>query len=227
MVRDPRIERGLLAQLTKRRRQLESGDRPLGWKLGMGVPAAMGKLGIEAPLTGYLLESGRVHDGGTVELAGWSNPKLEPEVAAHMGADVGPDASREDVERAIAGYGVAIELVDPDPDADDPEAILGANIFQRHVVLGPLVEDASLDALRARIQRGGEEAAATGDVTEVTGHPVGLVQHVANVLGHAGEHLRAGNVVICGSIVPALDVAAGDEITFEIERLGSLSVAFA
>jgi 2-keto-4-pentenoate hydratase len=34
-------------------------------------------------------------------------------------------------------------------------------------------------------------------------------------------------VVICGSIVPALDVAPGDEVEFELDRLGSLSVRFA
>src|SRR5205814_9905088 len=136
MVRDPRIERGLLAQLTGRRRRLESGERPLGWKLGMGVPAAMTRLGIEAPLTGYLLESGRVQSGATVELAGWEHPKLEPDVAVHLGADVPEEASRADAESAIAGYGVAIELVDLDADEADPEAILAANIYQRHVLLG-------------------------------------------------------------------------------------------
>jgi 2-keto-4-pentenoate hydratase len=62
MARDPRIERGLLAQLTARRGRIEAGDRSLGWKLGMGVPAAMQKLGTSAPLVGYLLESARVEE---------------------------------------------------------------------------------------------------------------------------------------------------------------------
>ncbi|MEA2311907.1 MAG: hypothetical protein QOE28_1875 [Solirubrobacteraceae bacterium] len=226
MARDPRIERGLLAQLTRRRQQLEAGERPLGWKLGMGVPAAMGKLGIEAPLTGYLLESGRVESGETVDISSWANPKLEPEIAVHLGADVVENSSRELAEAAIAGYGVAIELVDIDPSADDPEAILAANIFQRHVLLGPLQEGVSIEALRGTIRRGGEEVAATDDATEVTGSPVDLVRHVADVLEHAGEHLRAGNVVICGSIVPALAVAPGDEVEVELDRLGSISVRF-
>jgi 2-keto-4-pentenoate hydratase len=188
MARDPRIERGLLAQLTRRRQQLEADERPLGWKLGMGVPAAMSKLGIEAPLTGYLLESGRVESGATVDISGWANPKLEPEIAVHLGADVAEDSSRELAEAAIAGYGVAIELVDLDPSADDPEVILAANIFQRHVLLGPLREGVSIEALRGTVRRGGEEAAATDDATEVTGSPVDLVRHVADVLEHAGEH---------------------------------------
>jgi 2-keto-4-pentenoate hydratase len=227
MARDPRIERGMLAQLTERRRRIEAGEASLGWKLGMGVPAAMAKLGTDAPLVGYLLAPARVDDGGTVALAGWSNPKLEPEIAVHMGSELAAGASREDAEAAIAGLGVAIELVDPDPDADDPEAILAADIFQRHVLLGPVAEGASAAGTSARIAKNGEEAAAADDATDATGDPVDLVLHVANTVGAMGEALRAGEVVICGSVVLALDVAAGDTVEVSIEPLGSLRVTFA
>jgi 2-keto-4-pentenoate hydratase len=226
MARDPRIERGMLAQLTQRRQRLEGGEASLGWKLGMGVPAAMQKLGTDAPLVGYLLAGARVDDGGTVSLDGWGNAKLEPEIAAHLGADLAAGASREEAAAAIAGFGVAIELVDLDPDADDPEAILAADIFQRHVLLGPLVEGALPDGVSARVLRNGDEAAATGDATEATGDPVDLVRHVADVVGGAGEGLRAGEVVICGSVVPALGVAPGDTVEVRLDPLGSLTVSF-
>ncbi len=226
MARDPRIERGMLAQLTERRRRIEAGEAPLGWKLGMGVPAAMAKLGTDAPLVGYLLAPARVDDGGTVSLDGWSNPKLEPEIAVHMGADLAAGASRSDAEAAIAGLGVAIELVDPDPDADDPEAILAADIFQRHVLLGPVVEGAGAAGVSARIEHNGDEAATTADATEATGDPVDLALHVANTLGAVGETLRAGEVVICGSVVPALGVAPGDTVEVQLDPLGSLRVTF-
>jgi 2-keto-4-pentenoate hydratase len=227
MARDPRIERGMLAQLTDRRQRLDGGEASLGWKLGMGVPAAMAKLGTDAPLVGFLLASGRVDDGGTVSLEGWGNPKLEPEVAVHLGADLPAGASRADAEAAIAGLGVAIELVDLDPEAADPEALLAADIFQRHVLLGPPVEGASAAGAPARVRQNGDEAATTADATEATGDPVELVRHVADVVGEAGELLRAGEVVICGSVVPALDVAAGDTVEVELDGLGALRVTFA
>ena len=216
----------MLAQLTERRRRIEAGEPSLGWKLGMGVPAAMAKLGTDAPLVGYLLAPARVDDGGTVSLDGWGTAKLEPEIAVHMGSDLGPGASRADAEAAIAGLGVAIELVDLDPGADDPEAILAADIFQRHVLLGPVVEGAGAAGASARALKNGDEAASTGDATEATGDPVDLVLHVANVVGAAGETLRAGEVVICGSVVPALDVAPGDAVEVQLDPLGSLSVYF-
>ena len=217
----------MLAQLTERRRRIEAGEASLGWKLGMGVPAAMAKLGTDAPLVGYLLAPARVEDGGTVSLDGWGTAKLEPEIAVHMGAGLAAGASRADAEAAIAGLGAAIELVDLDPGADDPEAILAADIFQRHVLLGPMVEGASAAGVSARALKNGDEVASTGDATEATGDPVDLVLHVANVVAAAGETLRAGEVVICGSVVPALDVAPGDTVEVQLDPLGSLSVSFA
>ena len=216
----------MLAQLTERRRRIEAGEAALGWKLGMGVPAAMARLGIDAPLVGYLLAPALLADGGTVPLDGWGNAKLEPEIAAHMAADLPAGATRSEAEAAIAGLGVAIELVDIDPDAADPEAILAADIFQRHVLLGPLVEGASAAGVSARALQNGEEAASAGDATEATGDPVELVLHVANFVGEAGETLRAGEVVICGSVVPALDVAPGDTVEVRLDPLGSLTVSF-
>src|SRR5215210_5816503 len=115
MARDPRIERGLLAQLTERRRRIDGGDVSLGWKLGMGTPAAMQKLGTSAPLVGYLLEPGRVEPGDRPSIDGWQNPRLEPEIAVHLAADLDGDASRDDALAAIGGIGPAMELVDPDP----------------------------------------------------------------------------------------------------------------
>ena len=177
----------MLAQLTERRRRIEDGEASLGWKLGMGVPAAMAKLGTDAPLVGYLLAPARVDDGGTVSLDGWGTAKLEPEIAVHMGADLAAGASRADAEAAIAGLGPAIELVDLDPSADDPEAILAADIFQRHVLLGPVSEGATAAGTSARALKNGDEAAATADATEATGDPVDLVLHVANVVGRRGR----------------------------------------
>jgi 2-keto-4-pentenoate hydratase len=224
---DDRIERGMATQLAERRRRIDAGEAPLGWKLGMGVPAAMEKLGTSAPLVGFLNEPARVESGATVQLAGWSTPKLEPEIAVHMGAGLGRDASREDAEAAIAGLGVAIELVDLDAGESDPEKILAADIYQRHVLLGPVRAGASASGVTASILKGGAEAASADDATAATGDPVELVLHVARTLANAGESLRAGEVVICGSVVPALDVAAGDTVEVTLEPLGTLTVSFA
>jgi 2-keto-4-pentenoate hydratase len=158
-----------------------------------------------------------LESGGQADLSGWGNPRLEPEIAVH----VGPGGE-------IAGMGVAIELVDPDPAAKDPEAILAGDVFQRHTIFGPMVEGfREARGVRARVTRNGEEVAATDDATELTGDPVELVRHVARTLEAAGEQIQEGDVVICGSVVAALEVAPGDEVVVELDPLGTVSVRFA
>ena len=215
MAEDERITRGMRSQLGDRRRAIARDDRGLGWKLGFGTPPAMQKLGTDAPLVGYLLESARIESGAVVDISSWVNPRLEPEIVARVGEDGG-----------IAAIGAAIELVDPDPNASDPEAILETDIFQRYVMLGPVTEGASVADVSLRLTVNGEEVAATDDVTEATGDLDGLVAHVAKTLEAAGETLERGDMVICGSIVAALAISPGDEVEVGLEPLGSLSVSF-
>ena len=134
---DPRIATGMRAQLACRRKQLAAGDAPLGWKVGFGAPAVMQKLGITAPIVGYLMRSGLVAPDAEVSFAGWSKPVVEPEIALHMGADLDAGADRATAQAAIAAIGPAFELADVDLPPEDVQAILTRNIYQRHVMLGP------------------------------------------------------------------------------------------
>jgi 2-keto-4-pentenoate hydratase len=90
-----------------------------------------------------------------------------------------------------------------------------------------VAEGADGRALSARVTRDGEELATAGNATEATGDLVDLVVHVASTLEPAGEKLGAGDVVICGSIVPALEIASGQEVEVTVDPLGSVRVAFA
>ncbi len=227
--RDPRIARGMAAQLASRRQRLVSGDKPLGWKVGFGAPAAMQKLGIVAPLVGYLTDRALLDSGAGVSLAGWKKPAAEAEIAVHLGADLPGGASREQARRAIAGLGAAIELADVEFPPDDVEKILAGNIYQRHVILGQ--SDASragcvLDGIHCRITRNAKEIASTTDPQALTGELVSIVRQVADELAACGERLRAGQVIITGSITPPLFVGPGEAIWFELAPVGSVSVRF-
>lgn len=227
---DPRILRGMAAQLDRRRKRLGAGERPLGWKVGFGAPAAMRKLAIKAPLIGFLTDQALVATGATVSLAGWSKPAAEPEIAVHMGRDLSAGADRGTVKAAIAGLGPAIELADVDRPPEDVEHILFGNIYQRHVIVGPC--DASraggvVDGLHGHITRNGSALAQTSDPQALTGDLIDIVRHVADTLAAFGETLRSGQIIITGSIVPPLWVEAGEEITFELDPAGSVSIHFA
>ena len=214
-VSDERITRGMERQLADLRRKLDRDERPLGWKLGFGTEEAMKTLGTDAPLVGHLVNAGRLESGAVVDISKWDNPKLEPEVVARVGE-----------KGEITAIGAAIELADLDTKVRDPQEVLEANIFQRHVLLGPVTEDADPADARLSVVVNGEEAASAEDVTEATGDLDGLVKHVAKTLKAAGAELERGDMVICGSIVPALDVAPGDTVEVRLPPHGSLTVSF-
>jgi 2-keto-4-pentenoate hydratase len=228
---DSRVDKGLKAQLERRRELIAAGARAIGWKVGFGAPAMLERLKLDAPLTGFLLESGLVRSDDTVSLAGWVKPVAEPEIAVHLGRDLAAGASEADVRAAIAAIGPAIELADLDPPPDDIEAALAGNIYQRHVVLGQKDTGragARLDGLTARVRRNGRQVAETADLEANTGRIIFIVGHVANVLAHFGEGLKAGEVVICGSVVPPFFLEATDtEIAYDLDPVGGVSVRFA
>lgn len=226
---DVRIARGMTAQLDKRRARIAAGEKPLGWKVGFGAPAAMKMLDIEAPLIGYLMHSALLPNNATVALAGWTKPAAEAEIAVHMKTDLGAHADRAAIQAAIAGISPAIELADVTFVPDDVEKILADNIYQRHVILGAC--DASrtgalLDGIRARIDRNGSAIADTTDPQAATGEIIAIVGHVANTLAAHGESLRKNDVIITGSITPPLFVCAGEHLEFSLPPLDTLGVQF-
>ena len=227
---DARISRGMGLLLGAWRGRLASGERHIGWKMGYGAPAARERLGITAPLVGFLTDAALVAPGATVPLAGWGKPLAEPEIALYLGKDIPGGASCDTVRAAISAVGPAFELVDVGVRSTDVAEILAGNISHRRVVLGG--RDTSraggvLKGLTGRVFRNGVEEAVSDDPGGANGDMIDNVRLMADTLADFGEMLRAGEVIITGSIVPAPAVGAGDEIVFQLEPIGNLSVRFA
>ena len=227
---DPRIVNGMKQQLRWRRELLAQGKRPLGWKLAFGGPAAMERLKINAPLVGFLMRDAVIASGSSVSLAGWKKPAAEPELAVYLRSDVAPDSDRQTIQAAIAGLGAAIELADVDHPSEDVEGTLARNIYQRHLIFGERDSSragGSLTGLQARVERNGWETANTTELEALTGELITIVAHVANLLARFGEGLRAGELIIAGSITPPLWVEVGERLSFHLEPLQPISVSFA
>ena len=225
---DPRILRGMKTQLKLRQDRLSAGEKSLGWKVGFGAPGAMERLGIDAPLIGFLTDGTSLRSGVTLSLAGWTKPAAEPEIAVYMGKDLLAASGREATQAAIASIGPAIELADVDFPPEDVEAILAGNIYNRHVILGRADSSRAgcvLDGLVGRIYRNGREVAATTDPQALTGDLVDIVRHVTDLLAALGERLRAGEVIITGSIVPPLRMESKEDIRFTLDPIDTISIS--
>jgi 2-keto-4-pentenoate hydratase len=210
---DPRVRRGMNAQLELLHERLSAGDARLGWKVGFGTPEAFERLGTVAPLVGFLLRSALAPSGSVYSIGGFGYPALEPEVAVRVGPDGLPVA-----------LGPAFEIADVEATSD-VERILARDIFQRGVVLGPVAERSSLEGASALVTVNGEPTRVQ-DPESLPGAIRGVIAHVSSFLPEFGEELRAGDVVITGSIVPPLQVEPGDRVEYELHGIGSVSATF-
>jgi 2-keto-4-pentenoate hydratase len=207
------IERGTRALLTRRRELLAQGAEPVGWKIGFNVRATQERLGIDAPLAGFLTSDGLLDDGGTWSIEDDGPVIVESEVALEVGSD----------GRSIAALLPALELAD-EPDLDlEIEQILAGNIFHRAVAFGPRVETQQPGA--ARILVNGEEQHTVP--AERTGKRLAaMVEAVAARLADAGEELRAGDRIITGIIAPPHEASPGDTVRLELEAVGGVELRF-
>jgi len=217
-------------QLSLRRARIAAGEKPLGWKVGLGAPPAMERLKIRAPLVGFMMQRSLLPNHVTVPVGSWTKPVAEPEVAVYMGKDLPAGADRAAAAAAIAALGPAIELADLNPPPDDVEVTLAGNIFHRHVILGPQDKSragAKLDGLVGHVFRRGALVAKQEKIESLIGEMIGIVQHVAGTLGAYGEKLSAGDVIITGSIVPPPFIEPDEtEFAYRLEPIGELSVRF-
>jgi 2-keto-4-pentenoate hydratase len=217
-------------ELKLRRELLRAGKQPLGWKLAFGGPAAMQRLRINEPLVGFLMRDAIVPTGSVLSLHRWTKPAAEPEVAVYLQQDLPAGGDRQTTMAAIGGLGAAIEVADVNHPSEDVAGTLARNIYQRHLVLGPRNSSyarGSLRGLHARVALNEKEVANTSDLESLTGELIHIVTHVANLLFHFGEALRAGEIIIAGSITPPIWVQPGDKVGFQLEPLERISVEFA
>jgi len=228
-INDPRILRGMEKQLKLRQDRLNAGEKHIGWKVGFGAPLSMQKLRLERPLVGFLTDKVLLPSASSVSIAGWTKPAMEPEVAVHMGKDLLAGADLEKTREAIAALGPAIEVADVNFAPEDVEVILSDNIFNRHVILGktdPSRAGGQLAGLTGYVSHNDEDLPSVTALQSLTGDMIELVRHVANTLSVFGETLRAGDVIITGSIVPPLSVVANDFVSYRLEPMDMLSVNF-
>ena len=187
------------------RRQLAALGEIVGWKMGLTVPAVQQHLGLDGPVLGHLPRSA-VIDGSEHSLAGGTNVALEPELVLEIGE--GDEPSR---------MGVAIEVVDLNRSLDDLEDVLAENVFHRAVAFGPLCAPGEVPHVRVKLNSEEREAARPDD-------PAETLAFVREFLGRFGHEPEPGQLVIAGSLTPALPAAAGDVIEVAADGLGELAL---
>ena len=226
---DERVKTGLQRQKALRARRLGIGAKSIGWKVGFGAPTALELLGIDGPLIGFLTDQTVVDSGASIGTAEYQRGVVEFEVAVYLGHDLASGSSDDEARAAIAAVGSAIEIADVDLPVgpDHVEEILAGDIFHSGLVLGqPDPGRAGLDisGLVARVLVDGGEVAVTADLEAITGAYPSIVRTVADTLAANGLALKAGDVIITGSVVPPIDASSGRQFTFALDPFSPISI---
>ncbi|MCH9670614.1 MAG: fumarylacetoacetate hydrolase family protein [Gammaproteobacteria bacterium] len=211
--------------------RVQRGDRIVGFKAALTSKAMQRETGIPEPLMGTLLGS-RVFDGAepvSLSNGGFLRPTLEPEVAVLLKKDLsGPGVQVFDALAAIEGYFPAVEL-------GDYRYLEGTRVLQDSVACntynggtvigGPMSSPAGLDLRTEGMTMSlNGEPCASGTGVEVLGDPLNSVVFLANKLAEFDLSLKAGMVLLTGSITRSISLSAGDHIRVEFTRLGQLDV---
>ena len=206
------------------------GERIIGWKAGFTNKAAQAAFQATEPVCAFLLASGVYASGAEIPTARFVQVVVEAEVAFLMREDLaGPGVTPPRALRAVEGALPALELVDfrfsGKPVATD---VIADGVYANAIVLGaPLTDVSGLDlALEGLVYEHNGAIAATNTAAEVLGSPLNSLSWIANHLGARGLGLRAGDIVMTGSVSALLRPKAGDTIRATFTRLGSVGARF-
>ena len=212
-------------------RRQQAGARIVGKKIGVTSQAVMDMLKVYQPDFGYLLSDMVVASNAAIPMAGLIQPKAEGEIAFILKKDiVGPGVTAAEVLAATDAVATCFEIVDSrvrdwkiriqDTVADNASC----GVF----VLGDaLVSPRGLDLYTCGMvfEKNGE-IIATGAGAAALGHPANAVAWLANALGRLGVTLKAGEVILSGSLAAMTPVVAGDSLRVSIGGLGSCGLRF-
>jgi 2-keto-4-pentenoate hydratase len=221
--------------------QIAAGARVVGRKIGLTNPVVQAQFGVDRPDFGVLFDGMACAPGTPIDGARTLQPKIEAEIAFVLaedltGAMIGPAevaaatayvvAALEIVDSRIAGWDIGIV----DTIADNGSSGLFV-LGDRRQELGRLDLAECAMTLR-RVASGGAAWAgggvvSTGTGASILGDPLAAVAWLAAAVRDHGRPLRAGEVVLSGSLGPMVPVAPGDAFHADISGVGHVSCVFA
>lgn len=211
--------------------RLADGHTLVGKKIGLTSKAMQAGLGVYEPDYGYITDRMMVLDGEPLSLSELVAPKVESEVAFVLKEDLaGPGVTVARVLQATAGIMPALEIIDTrikDWKIKIQDTIADGASIGRVIVSGRLVpvDEFDLRYMGLVFDKNGETV-ATAAGAAVLGHPANAVAWLANKLAAYGISLKAGEIIMSGSLTAACPVAAGDSVQAAFDRLGTVGARF-
>jgi 2-keto-4-pentenoate hydratase len=203
--------------------------RVAGLKIATTTKVMQQLMGIDHPCGGMIYERRIHHSPAAVKLSDYMNLMIECELAVRLSKSLprtGEPYSAAAVRAAVGEVMPAFELIDDRKahyKSTSALSLIADNAWNAGIVLGPAVQLQASIELNGRAGRLIINGAVRGEGR--TDDPMGALAWVANLAVERGRPLEAGMVVITGSIIPTLPIAAGERFVFEIGGLGQTELA--
>ncbi len=211
--------------------QHQAQGRVTGKKVGLTAKSVQLQLGITEPDYGLLFAGMEHLDHDDVPFDAFIAPKVEAEVAFIMDRDLSAEpASFAEFVACVAYTLPAIEIVDSvikdwqislvDTVADNASAA-------RYVLGNQPVRLGTIELQKIDMQLWiNHSVAVVGNGTVCMGHPLRAAYWLACTMAKHGQPLKAGEVILSGSLGPMKSVAAGDIIHAQLGKLGFVNCRF-
>lgn len=214
-------------------RRLADGELLIGKKIGVSSKAVQGMLNVHQPDFGYLTDRMLVEEGEPLSISTrMIQPRAEGEIAFVLNKDLqGPGITPTEVLRATDFVVPCFEIVDS-RIADWKIRIqdtVADNASCGYFLLGQdAVSPRSLDLSTCGMvfEKNGAVVATGAGAAALGASPVTCVSWLANTLGRLGTPLKAGDVILSGSLVPLQTAEPGDYMSVSIGGIGRTAVRF-
>ena len=195
-----------------------------GFKIATTTPVMQRLMGIDHPCGGVIFAA-KVHSSpARLRLGDYVHLMIECELAVRLGASIaagGVPHTAESVRGVVASVMPAFELIE-DRNADykltRAPSLIADNCWNAGVVLGP-EQPFDLEMPLANIAgslRINDKPVGEGSTED----PLEALAWIANLATARRRSLEPGMIVITGSVVPTVAIAAGDHFVFELNELG-------
>jgi 2-keto-4-pentenoate hydratase len=205
---------------------------PFGFKIGATGQRMQAYLGIDAPVAGFMRSQDVYQEHAELHYADYIKPGVECEVAVRLAGDLPPGpCSLEQALAAVGDFFAGIEIVENrygDLKLLGTPTLLADQMYHCAAVIGGSnnVDWRGLDvaALRGRISLD-DGTADDGVTSDLLGHPLnGLAWLAGSAEAAAFGGLRAGQVVMLGSVTPPIWLSGPASVTVTFPPLPSVTL---
>ncbi len=204
---------------------------PAGFKIGATTKQMQAYLGLTGPAAGFVARENLHPTPATLRYAELLAPGVECEVGLRLGADLpAGSCTRERAAAAVAEVFAAIEIVEKrytDLAELGTPALIADQVFHRAGVLGAPArgwQGADLGAVKGRMTVDGA-LRGEGVGADLLGHPFEALAWLAgSPAARVFGGLRAGQVVLLGSVTPPIWLDGPARVVVEFDVLGGVEL---